>query len=136
MVVAVENVKGMLLRIPPYRVDVQREADVIEEILRIYGFNRVEIDTGLRSTLSWSEKPDREKVMNMVSDLLTDNGFFEMKSNSLTRASYHDTKDEEDPSAVRILNPLSQDSVPYAKKPAFRGIGSYRLQHQPEEFRP
>jgi len=109
MVVEVENEKGMLLRIPPYRVDVQREADVIEEILRIYGFNRVETGTALRSTLTWSEKPDREKVMNMVSDLLTDNGFFEMKSNSLTKASYHDTEDKEDPTAVRILNPLSQD---------------------------
>ena len=51
----------------------QREADVIEEILRIYGFNRVEIGSGLQSTLSWSEKPDREKLANMVSDLLTDN---------------------------------------------------------------
>lgn len=109
MVVEFENEKGLLLRIPPYRVDVQREADVIEEILRIYGFNRVEIGSGLRSTLSWSEKPDREKIVNMVSDLLTDNGFYEMKSNSLTKASYHDTKEEEDPTAVRIFNPLSQD---------------------------
>ncbi len=109
MVVEVENEKGLLLRIPPYRIDVQREADVIEEILRIYGFNRVEIGTGLRSTLTWSEKPDREKLVNMVSDLLTDNGFYEMKSNSLTKASYHDTKEEEDPTAVRLFNPLSQD---------------------------
>ncbi|MCP4312573.1 MAG: phenylalanine--tRNA ligase subunit beta [Bacteroidetes bacterium] len=109
MVVEIQNEKGLLLCIPPYRVDVRREADVIEEILRIYGFNRVEIGTGLRSTLSWSEKPDKEKVVNMVSDLLTDNGFFEMKSNSLTKALYHDTKEEEDPTAVRIFNPLSQD---------------------------
>ncbi len=122
MVVAVENEKGMLLRIPPYRVDVQREADVIEEILRIYGFNRVEIGTGLRSTLTWSEKPDREKVMNMVSDMLTNNGFFEMKSNSLTRASYHDTKEEEDPTAVRILNPLSQDLSHMRKNLLFGGL--------------
>ena len=109
MVVEFENEKGFLLRIPPYRVDVQREADVIEEILRIYGFNRVEIGSGVRSTLSWSEKPDKEKIVNMVSDLLTDNGFYEMKSNSLTKASYHDTKEEEDPTAVRLFNPLSQD---------------------------
>ncbi len=122
MVVEVENEKGMLLRIPPYRVDVQREADVIEEILRIYGFNRVETGTTLRSTLTWSEKPDREKVMNMVSDLLTDNGFFEIKSNSLTKASYHDTKEEEDPSAVRILNPLSQDLSHMRKNLLFGGL--------------
>ena len=54
----------MILSVPPYRVDVQREADVIEEILRIYGFNRVEIGSGLRSTLSYSEKPDKEQVIN------------------------------------------------------------------------
>jgi len=99
----------MLLHIPPYRVDVQREADVIEEILRIYGFNRVKVGNGLRSTLSWSEKPDREKIANMTSDLLTNSGFYEMKSNSLTKASYHDTKEKEDPTAVRLFNPLSQD---------------------------
>jgi phenylalanyl-tRNA synthetase beta chain len=122
MVVAVENVKGMLLRIPTYRVDVQREADVIEEILRIYGFNRVETGNGLRSTLTWSEKPDREKLVNMVSDMLTNNGFFEMKSNSLTKASYHDTQEREDPSAVRILNPLSQDLSHLRKNLIFGGL--------------
>lgn len=127
MVVEVENEKGMLLRIPPYRVDVQREADVIEEILRIYGFNRVEIGSGVQSTLSWSEKPDRERIVNMVSDLLTDNGFFEMKSNSLTKASYHDGEDQagedqEDPSAVRILNPLSQDLSHMRKNLLFGGL--------------
>lgn len=122
MIVEVENEKGMLLRIPPYRVDVQREADVIEEILRIYGFNRVEIGTGLRSTLTWSEKPDKEKLVNMVSDLLSDNGFYEMKSNSLTRTAYHDTKDQEDPTAVRILNPLSQDLALMRKNLLFGGL--------------
>ncbi len=122
MVVAVENEKGMLLRIPPYRVDVQREADVIEEILRIYGFNRVEIGTGVNSTLSWSEKPDRERIVNMVSDLLTDNGFFEMKSNSLTKASYHDGEEQKDPTAVRILNPLSQDLSHMRKNLLFGGL--------------
>lgn len=122
MVVEIQTEKGMLLRIPPYRVDVQREADVIEEILRIYGFNRVETGTGLRSTLSWSEKPDREKLMNMVSDLLSNNGFYEMKSNSLTRASYHDTDDEEDPTAVRLFNPLSQDLSHMRKKLLLGGL--------------
>lgn len=122
MKVAVENEKGLLLHIPPYRVDVQREADVIEEVLRIYGFNRVEIGKGVQSTLSWSEKPDREKVMNMVSDMLSGNGFFEMKSNSLTRAAYHDTEEKEDESAVRILNPLSQDLSHMRKNLLFGGL--------------
>ena len=104
-----ENDKGMVLRIPTYRVDVLREADVIEEILRIYGFNRVEISNGLRSTLSSTTKPDKERVVNLCSDLLTSNGFFELKSNSLTASSYYDTEETRDPKAVRLFNPLSQD---------------------------
>jgi phenylalanyl-tRNA synthetase beta chain len=109
MVVEVQNEKGMLLRIPPYRVDVQREADVIEEVLRIYGFNRVEIGNVLHSTLSYTEEPDMEKVVNLVAEHLTSNGFYEIKSNSLTRAAYFETGGEPDPAVVRILNPLSQD---------------------------
>ncbi len=104
-----EDDQGMVLHVPPYRVDVQREADVIEEILRIYGFNRVEIGTGLKSTLSYSAKPDKEKIINTTSDLLTANGFYEMKSNSLTRAAYYDSEEKLDPEAVRLFNPLSQD---------------------------
>ncbi len=114
--------KGMVVKIPPYRVDVQREADVIEEILRIYGFNRVEIGTSLRSTLSSTTKPDKEKVINVTSDLLTSNGFFEMKSNSLTRASYYDTEEKEDPAAVRLFNPLSQDLALMRQNLLFGGL--------------
>jgi phenylalanyl-tRNA synthetase beta chain len=104
-----EDQDGMVLRVPPYRVDVQREADVIEEILRIYGFNRVETDNGLRSALSYTGKPDKEKVVNLTSDFLTSNGFYEIKSNSLTPASYYDTEESGDPASVRLYNPLSQD---------------------------
>ena len=114
--------EGMLLRVPPYRVDVKREADVIEEILRIYGFNRVEIGTSLRSTLSATSKPDKEKVINLCSDLLTANGFFEMKSNSLTRSSYYDQEDQQDPQAVRIFNPLSQDLSVMRQNLLFGGL--------------
>jgi phenylalanyl-tRNA synthetase beta chain len=117
-----ENESGMVLRVPPYRVDVQREADVIEEILRIYGFNRVEISNGLRSTLSSTKKPDKEQVDNMCSDLLSSNGFFEMKSNSLTPASYYDTADKQDPEAVRLFNPLSQDLSLMRKNLLFGGL--------------
>ncbi len=104
-----EDAEGMVLRVPPYRVDVQREADIIEEVLRIYGFNRVEITDGLRSTLSSTSKPDKEQIINRISDLLSANGFYEMKSNSLTPSSYYDTEEREDPAAVRLHNPLSQD---------------------------
>ena len=117
-----ESESGMILRVPPYRVDVQREADVIEEILRIYGFNRVEISNNLRSTLSSTTKPDKEQVDNLVSDLLSSNGFFEMKSNSLTPASYYDTAEKEDPEAVRLFNPLSQDLSLMRKNLLFGGL--------------
>ncbi len=116
-----EDEQGMILRVPPYRVDVQREADVIEEILRIYGFNRVEITNGLRSTLSSTSKPDKEQVVNMTSDLLSANGFFEMKSNSLTPASYYDAE-EMDPLAVRLSNPLSQDLSMMRQNLLFGGL--------------
>ena len=114
--------KGMTLLVPPYRVDVQREADIIEEILRIYGFNRVEIGSGLRSTLSYSSKPDKEQVINMTSDMLTANGFYELKSNSLTRSAYYDREDQQDPGAVRLFNPLSQDLALMRKKLLYGGL--------------
>jgi phenylalanyl-tRNA synthetase beta chain len=123
---------GMVLRVPPYRVDVRREADVIEEILRIYGFNRVEAGPGLRSTLSYAARPDKEKVINMVSDLLTSNGFYEMKSNSLTRSAYHDREGEADPAAVRLSNPLSQDLAHMRKSLLNGGLEaiSYNINHK------
>jgi phenylalanyl-tRNA synthetase beta chain len=117
-----EHKLGMVVRIPPYRVDVQREADVIEEILRIYGFNRVEIHNGLRSTLSYTSKPDKEQVVNMTSDLLSSNGFYELKSNSLTPSSYYDTDESMDPSAVRLNNPLSQDLALMRQNLLFGGL--------------
>ncbi len=113
---------GMILRVPPYRVDVQREADIVEEILRIYGFNRVEIGNSLQSTLSYSTKPDKEQVINMTSDLLIAKGFYELKSNSLTRSAYYDKEGTEDPSAVRLFNPLSQDLSLMRKTLLFGGL--------------
>jgi phenylalanyl-tRNA synthetase beta chain len=113
---------GMSLRVPPYRVDVQRESDVIEEILRIYGFNRVETDGSLRSTLTYSTRPDKEQLVNMVSDLLTANGFYEIKSNSLTRSSYYDLDGSPDETAVRLQNPLSQDLALLRKNLLYGGL--------------
>ncbi len=100
----------MKVAVPPYRVDVQREADLIEDILRIYGYNNVEVPTHVKSTISYAPRPDRNKLMNMAADYLTANGYTEIMSNSLTKASYYegvaDYKAEE---CVRIVNPLSAD---------------------------
>ena len=100
----------LTVTVPPYRVDVQREADLIEDILRIYGYNNVEIPSRVRSTLSYAPKPDRSKLMNLAADFLTDNGFTEIMSNSLTKAAYYEGLAACPPErCVRILNPLSAD---------------------------
>lgn len=91
--------------VPPYRVDVTREVDVVEEVLRIYGYNNVEIKSQILASLNTQEKPDREVVLNQVADLLIANGYREILSNSLTKSSYTD----DEASAVRLLNPLSSD---------------------------
>lgn len=96
--------------VPAYRVDVQREADLIEDILRIYGYNNVEIPQHVNSTLSYAPRPDKSKIVNMVSDLLTDNGFVEIMSNSLTKGSYYEGLESyKAENCVRIMNPLSAD---------------------------
>lgn len=105
-----EKGNDMLLRVPPYRVDVQREADIVEEVLRIYGFNNVEIPERVHATLSYVAKPDKEKITHTICDYLTGAGFTEIMSNSLTRSAYYE-KNKAFPAEnlVRILNPLSSD---------------------------
>ncbi|WP_418990448.1 phenylalanine--tRNA ligase subunit beta [Alistipes sp.] len=100
----------LTVAVPPYRVDVQREADLIEDILRIYGYNNVEIPMQVRSTLSYAPKPDCNRLMNLAADFLTANGFTEIMSNSLTKAAYYeDLTSCPAERCVRILNPLSAD---------------------------
>ena len=105
-----ETNESLSLEVPAYRVDVTREADVIEEILRIYGYNNIEIPQHVNSTLTYAKQPDRDVVQNSASDFLTANGFNEIMSNSLTKASYY----EENTTypierCARIVNPLSND---------------------------
>jgi len=105
-----EESETLHVAVPAYRVDVQREADLVEDILRIYGYNNVEIPQAVHSTLSYAPHPDREKVTNLIADLLTANGFNEIMSNSLTKAAYYDDlKAYKAENCVRIINPLSSD---------------------------
>lgn len=105
-----EHEGRLTVAVPPYRVDVQREADLIEDILRIYGYNNVEIPARVRSTLSYAPKPDRNRLVNLAADFLTDNGFTEIMSNSLTKGAYYEGLTTCPPErCVRILNPLSAD---------------------------
>jgi len=102
--------EGLNLEIPSYKIEVTREADVIEEILRIYGYNNIEFSSTLHSSISFSPKPDVEKVKNGISDYLCANGFSEIMNNSLTRSIYYEDNTIYPISQnVRILNPLSKE---------------------------
>jgi phenylalanyl-tRNA synthetase beta chain len=109
-VVSEETDEAFKLLAPLYRTDVTREADVIEEILRIHGYNTVEFSQQIKSSLSYAPKPDKNKQQNTVSDFLTADGYAEAMSNSLTKAEYFEkisAFDEKE--TVGILNPLSKD---------------------------
>lgn len=101
---------ALLLSIPTYKVDVLREQDVIEEILRIYGYNKIDIPTTLNSSIQFAEKPDKEKTQNVISELLSNNGFSEMMCLSLTKGEYATKlKSLNAANSVEMMNPLSND---------------------------
>ena len=101
---------GALVAAPTYMVDVTRECDVVEEILRIYGYNNIELPQNLRMSVNPSQQPDPEATRNAISNWLAANGFVETMNNSLTKEDYY-TKLETFPASrcVYIVNPLSQD---------------------------
>ena len=105
-----ETDEQLQILMPPYRVDVQREADVIEDILRIYGYNTVKISDNVNSTLSYEPKPAVNKMRNLIANALTGAGYNEIMCNSLTKSAYYAENDAfSDANSVRILNPLSQE---------------------------
>jgi phenylalanyl-tRNA synthetase beta chain len=105
-----ESATGLSLQVPSFKVDVTREVDVIEEVLRIYGYDNIEITDSIHSSVSYSKKPDRDKLQNLVSDFLSSNGFYEIINNSLTRSSYYEENNEfMAADLVYIFNPLSHD---------------------------
>ena len=120
-----EDDEGMLVKVPTFKVDVTREADIIEEILRIYGFNNIAIPSQLRASLSYYPKPDREQLQNLISDYLSNNGFFEMMNNSLTKSAYYEkNKIFNSEISVKILNPLSSDLNVLRQTLLFSGLES------------
>ncbi len=105
-----ETDEGMLLSVPPFKVDVTREADVVEEILRIYGYNNIDFSDSLKSSLSYSRKPDPEKLQQKLADFLSNNGFNEILTNSLTSSAYYEKSEAFSfEKCVKILNPLSSE---------------------------
>lgn len=105
-----ENEESLQLAVPPYRVDVLRESDVIEEVLRVYGYNNVEMSLKVNSTIVYSPKPDHHQLRNAIANQLTATGFMEIMCNSLTKAAYHtDLKSFPSSQTVLLANPLSSD---------------------------
>jgi phenylalanyl-tRNA synthetase beta chain len=105
-----ETETGLSLSVPPYRVDVKREADVIEEILRIYGYNNIEIPSLVNASLQYSPLHDPVKIRRVMAETLTAQGFNEIWSNSLTKASYYENGETfNDEHTVKLFNPLSND---------------------------
>lgn len=129
----------LTLAIPTYRVDVLREADVIEDILRIYGYNNIEIGDSLKSNLSYQTPTDKGyDLQNLISDQLTGSGFNEIMNNSLTKESYY-AENNVYPKAncVHLLNPLSNDLSVMRQTLLYGGLESiaYNRNHKNPDIR-
>jgi len=118
-----KNGDNLLLAVPRYRVDVQRECDVVEDILRIYGYDNVEFPEKLNTSLSYNPKPNPEALQKRISEQLTAQGFNEIMNNSLTKVAYYQNGTWMD-SCVKIMNPLSQDLGVMRQTLLFGGLES------------
>ena len=126
MKVLEETAEGLKLEIPAYRVDVTRPCDVVEDILRIYGYNNVEIPTTLKSSLSVKGEPDKShKMQNLIGEQLVGAGYREILNNSLQRSAYYDgLQSLKSENLVMLLNPLSQDLNALRQTLLFGGMES------------
>ncbi len=105
-----ENENGCVVKVPTYRVDVYRECDIVEDVLRIYGYNNIPLPDNIKSSVNPSVKPDPEKIRRLLSEYLVANGFMEIMNNSLTKASYYENLSTyRKENTVMICNPLSSD---------------------------
>lgn len=123
--IAKEENETLSLLVPPYRVDVKRDVDVIEDILRVYGYNNILPGESVKSSISYSHVPDSYKLQNNVSRHLTGAGFSEILNNSLTKISYYNgLTSYPAESAVRIMNPLGSDLSVMRQTLLFGGLES------------
>ena len=129
MKVLSESAEALTLEIPAYRVDVQRPCDVVEDVLRIYGYNNVEIPTQLKSSLVIKGDEDQKhKLANTVSEQLVGEGFNEILNNSLTKGAYYtEYNTYPEVNCVKIMNPLSTDLNVMRQTLLFGGLES--IQH-------
>ena len=126
MKVLEESAEGLKLEIPAYRVDVQRPCDVVEDILRIYGYNNVEIPQSVKSCLAVKGDADKsQKLQNLVSEQLVGAGFHEILNNSLQKGAYYDDlASYPSEHLVKLLNPLSQELNALRQTLLFGGLES------------
>lgn len=126
MEIVSENEEGLTVHVPVYRIDVQRDVDVIEDILRIYGYNNVEFSENVKSNLSYQAPADRSyKLQNLISEQLCGCGFNEILNNSLTRSAYYDELSTYPVShCVMLMNPLSADLNGMRQTLLFGGLES------------
>ncbi|MBQ7773382.1 MAG: phenylalanine--tRNA ligase subunit beta [Bacteroidales bacterium] len=110
MEIVAETEGGCTVKVPTYRVDVYRECDVVEDILRIYGYNNIELPANMRASINTTPKPDPERVRTLASEFMAANGFMEMMNNSLTKSDYYiRLKTYPQEKCVMVVNPLSSD---------------------------
>lgn len=126
MTILNEDAEGLVLEVPAYRVDVQRPCDVVEDILRVYGYNNVEIPSQLKSSLVIKGDEDiKHRLANLVGEQLLGCGFNEILNNSLTKAAYYDgLQSYPEKNLVRIFNPLSSDLNVMRQTLLFGGLES------------
>ena len=118
-----ETESSLGLEIPTYRNDVTRPADIVEEVLRVYGYNNVENPNKLNTSLSFSDKYNNERVQDIIANQLVAQGFYEMMNNSLTTPKYIDYSSDLDASRnVEMLNPLSNDLCVMRQSMLFSGL--------------
>ncbi|MBD3637715.1 MAG: phenylalanine--tRNA ligase subunit beta [Crocinitomicaceae bacterium] len=122
-----DDAEELVLSIPAYRVDVTREADVTEELLRIYGFNNVPLPDKLNASLTYRPEDNNEKVYNLIADYLVDQGFYEIMNNSLSSSKVWEqikTSSFDPKRDVKILNPLSEELDVMRQTLLFGGLKS------------
>ncbi|MCK0156614.1 phenylalanine--tRNA ligase subunit beta [Cellulophaga sp. F20128] len=123
--IKVKNVSesGMGLAIPFYRIDVKRQVDVIEEILRVYGYNNINFSTKLNASIATTSKFEDYKLQNVIGNHLASQGFFEIMANSLTTIAYNNYSENiKDEHSVKIINPLSSDLSVLRQSMLFGGL--------------
>jgi phenylalanyl-tRNA synthetase beta chain len=137
--IVAETAEGLSLRVPVYRMDVRREVDVIEDILRIYGYNHIAVSDHLQSTLSYQTATDRSyRLENLISEQLCGAGFHEIMNNSQTRlACYEGLTSYPTACAVALINPLSADLNVMRQTLLFGGLQSiaYNINHKNRNIR-